>query len=137
MKNIYISIGLSVIALILGFSIAKKDNDSFHFARSGSVVVMIAATFAASDLKKKISSAPSFAIQQMSNDTNEYYERYRKAGLSDDQLKKILIDVKDETVSEIQDMVDRYLNRILRIELSLGLIGTFVWGFGDLIILKG
>jgi len=132
--KIFFAILLSIITLIIGYFIAKHYEDGTHFARSGSAVVIIAVIFAASDLKNRIKKAPGFAKKRLRDVTKEKIAQYKNSGLSTEQAEGIFQSAEEETLSDIQDMVDKYIDRILKVELSIALVGTFIWGFGDLFI---
>ena len=125
-KTEIFSILLSSIVLMIGAFLGYY-HDPLDFSRSGSVLVVIAVLFTAFGAKRKLGDLiiktvvkPLSVKMSVPLDPSDEEDR--------DLSEKI-----DKYFSKIRNEVERRLFRALIVEVVILVVGTFVWGFGDII----
>ena len=127
------AIACSAFSVLLGMVAAACLSDGDHLARSGSVLVVIALLLAASQLKTKVESAVGFVEQQLEGMGSGGGSVHIDNDASSEESRELWEKTKKEVLRDVSEKVDAIIKRILRVELWLALIGTLIWGFGDLL----
>lgn len=122
----------SVIAIIVGVLVSIFQNDWLWFGRSGSVITVIAIYFASCEFRKKIEKAP-FLADKIFDENQEQYIANLKHKIPDKNKEQILKMAKTQTMEEIEQISKKIYDRFLKVETGIFIIGTLIWGFGDLL----
>lgn len=127
-----IAIGTAIGIAIAGLAIAILTQEGHYFARSGALVSVIAIVLAATDLKKRLAAAPAFIEEQLVHARERWLDSTKAAGLDDAQAQAAIEHAARQLRADAQAEINRVTQRILMIELGLLIVGTLIWGFGDL-----
>ena len=126
------SIYASLVVAVTGYVISLFSCDDV-FPRFGSVLVCIGVLFSIKDLPNKIDvikSACQPEIDLMRN-TVESITKEHPSGI--EMKKQMELSIR-KMEAEMNRTIFSQRNRILRIEGSIIIIGTLIWGFGDLFV---
>ncbi|MGR6862854.1 hypothetical protein ACU5EH_25195 [Aliivibrio salmonicida] len=107
-------ISMTLIVIILGYSIAYFTKEPNTFARSGAVIVCVGIFFG-------FKNYPHIAEEFRS-----FVHKNPPSGFKEEVSNKVL--------SDIDQIIDRMKYRFLQIESAILIFGTLIWGFGDLLI---
>ena len=122
------SVGAALLG-ILGSYFAKNGEWS---ARSGAVISAVAVWFASKDLKSKLDAAPEFVANQLAKFKPEFMSLISGKKLGPEEAEKAFLELKSETHKDLNEAMDEYARRFVKTEMALFIIGTLIWGFGDL-----
>jgi hypothetical protein len=125
---------LSVLATLLGLGAAFAFSGSHFFARSGAVILVIAIVFGSLELRERLARAPAFVEEKLRNSRAELLKQGTESGLISAAAAAIVSQVETEVRNEVGAEVQKASKRVLRVEVSLLVAGTLIWGFGDLAI---
>jgi hypothetical protein len=133
-KQERIALSLSVLTILLGLWMAHAHHDGSYFARSGTILCIIAVIFAYLELRARLARVPAFIDEHLP----KYLATVIEAGLArgadrataEDAARKLESVVRSEVSAE----AEKARKRLLRFEAILLVVGTFIWGFGDLLV---
>lgn len=124
-KTEVFSILLSSAVLLAG-AFAGYFHEPMDFARSGSVLVVIAVFFTVFGAKPKLDNLLVTATVKHSTASLKY--DFDMANKEDKELSEKL----DNYIERIKNEVERRSFRALKVEAAILVVGTLIWGFGDL-----
>lgn len=123
---------------------SDSESDWITFARSGSLLVCIALVLAIIDhqswVKNAIPTSQKYRPETYSN-IEKAIEDTIKEEIKTFNLKKSENEIKYLTNLRYNEFLEKQKSekahetrsRFQRVELAIGLVGTLIWGFGDLI----
>lgn len=123
---------LSMLAALFGIMCSYWLNDWGHFARSGSIITVIAIIFASLDLRERLQKADSFVEQQLQIARPGIIQQARNNGLPQSGVDSSVEQFESDIRNEVRDAMDKASKRLLRVEIALFGIGTLIWGYGDI-----
>jgi hypothetical protein len=131
---------LAIFTLLCGVIISIQLTNWTHFARSGSVLVVLSLSLAAFgfgngfiDKMLTVLKPIALRIVNMQSENRPYLYGIND-GLTDKQRDQLVKKVTSERVNQIHMLMKNRLSKdIQKIEFTIAALGTFVWGFGDLI----
>ena len=125
-KTEILSILISGFVLFVG-AVSGYYHDPMDFARSGSALVVIAVLFTVFGVKRKLDDLLVTIIAKRFSVNSEHSLDVNNEEDKDlpEQLAKYCGKIKDE--------VSRRSLRALRVEAAILMVGTLIWGFGDLV----
>jgi hypothetical protein len=123
---------LSVALVLVGIKADIACPAAHWFVRSGALVTLVAIVFASLDLRKRLASAPTFVEEQLDCSRASIRQQGTANGLDDAECDELETRVVSEIRQEVQAEVTKANKRVLRVELILFIVGTVIWGFGDL-----
>lgn len=121
----------SIIVAVFGVLASIFLHDWQWFGRSGSVITVIAIYFASCEFRKKIEKAPSLANDIFDENKEQYLESV-KHKIPDENKEKVLKIAKTQAMEEIEHIAKNTYDRFLKVETGIFIVGTLIWGFGDL-----
>jgi len=125
-KPEWAALALSIIAVVGGVVLAFALHDGMSFSRSGAVVCIIAVFFAYQKIPDRlVKEVPGFLDEFL---PKEISEAIADRIATEEQVKRI----DAETRKAVGAKVDETIKRLLRLEASLLVAGTIIWGFGDI-----
>lgn len=122
----------SVIVALIGIFVSIFLDEWMCFGRSGSVITVIAIYFASCEFRKKIEKAPSLANEIFDENKEQYLEIFQHE-ISAENKEKILNLVKTQAIQEIEQISKDTYDKFLKVETVIFIVGTLIWGFGDLL----
>lgn len=125
-KTEILSILLSAAVLMIG-AISGYLHDPMDFARSGSILVVIAVLFTTFGVKRKLDNLLTSLIVKPLSVKLKYSLDVR------DEEDKELSEQIDKYFGKIKDEVERRFFKALIVEVIILVVGTLVWGFGDIV----
>ncbi|MHB1544269.1 MAG: hypothetical protein ACYCVU_06770 [Gammaproteobacteria bacterium] len=129
-----IAIGITLVILVLGY-VWGMATQPFNFARSGSLIIITGIIFAALDLAGRLTLVDKWVIARV--------EETGPAAIADPARKnrdKAYREIKRQEIAEdaitrrIQVATDKARMRLRFVEVSILILGTLIYGFGDLIV---
>jgi hypothetical protein len=121
----------SVAILVVGAVVSVHDNDWMWFARSGSLLVIVAALMHVFDAKSRVERAKNNGLALVEKFMDGLGER------RSDKIDGMLVPLRRSAQALHHRLsrydIERYSQTYKHYELLAALVGTFVWGFGDLI----
>ena len=139
----------TIAITIIGILLSLKNHDWTIFSRCGSLIVVVALFLVIIDYSKSASALFKIAEPRLVDNKNEKILNEIKTdvlkGLSENNLSKtqdevnfianIIYDYKMQNYKEqFPTRVGGYFKNSLQVnELLIGVFGTIVWGFGDLV----
>ena len=129
----------TMILLVVGYVISLGIGDPTVFARFGALIVCVGIIFSMKGLPEIMESArPSF--ESHADELREWAERkFAEEGLDTSERKEAIIKLEpllQEYLSGTSKTIDKVKQRLLRIEGTVVVIGTLVWGFGDCLVIE-
>ncbi|MBV8622883.1 MAG: hypothetical protein JO174_05290 [Herbaspirillum sp.] len=126
------AIALSVLAGVVGvaFSIALRDGT--WFSRAGAAITAAAVWFASRDLKAIFQATAVVIDQVIAQNKVAHFKEAETNGLDEEQNKEIWQIVERDSRAAFEEANRHMMSRVHKVELYLFIIGTFIWGFGDL-----
>lgn len=130
---IAIALAILVVGIAFEFFLGSCSN---AISRSGSVIVCISIFFGISD----------FSATSMLNRDNELLVLKSKLeGLDESEVENDIVFSEAEIVTKIRGstayLKDRAIKiynqkntRVAKVDVSVGIVGTLIWGFGDLVM---
>ncbi|SOY97237.1 membrane hypothetical protein [Cupriavidus taiwanensis] len=118
-----LSTALSAIGLIMSFHFGKGE----WFARSGSLITCVAVIFASLQLRSQLATIPSFLDSQLNTHRAEILSAFGDPTEAERHLRE----VSDAVRTEVAAAARTADKRLYWIELSLFVVGTLIWGYGD------
>ncbi|GGC79338.1 hypothetical protein [Marinobacter halophilus] len=134
------SIYATIVLLLVGYLIAAGICEPTMFARFGALAVCVGIIFSMKGLPEIIEAArPRFTdhAQEMRELADKMFV---DKGLDSEQRESAhskLEPLIEEYISGTGKTIDMVKRRLLRIEGTIVVIGTLVWGFGDYLVLEG
>lgn len=126
------SIILSGIILTIGFW-AGFYCSPLSFSRSGSLLVVIGILVAAFGIRAQFGSVLLevivLAISQRPDITKKLYEE----GRYHDEVEKAYAEAVKDLFGDAKSEIQKRMSKVLFVELVIVIVGTLVWGFGDLV----
>ncbi len=159
MKNIKIplslheklSIGLTTITIAVGYTISLFSTDDI-FSRSGAIIVCIGVYFGMKGLTQFIDPLMEVSdeVIDMGRDhqVGKMYEipyiRELKNKYGADAEEHPVIKARKKEINEIMNEAKEHIrqegaslkNRLIKIEGGTLILGTLIWGFGDLLVIS-
>jgi hypothetical protein len=118
---------LSIIAAGAGLFLAFALHDGMCFSRAGAIICVIAVFFAYQKIPDRLAKkVADFLAEHLSREKISAVVADRT--ITEEQAKQ----VEAETRNEVSVVVDETIKRLLRLEVSLLVVGTIIWGFGDI-----
>jgi len=127
-----IAVGTSIIIAVTGFTLGYIF-DGVYFSRSGSLIVVVGVIFGLLDLPSRLADIDSWVKKQASIHKQEILNKNKTDGVSEQQSEQAYDDVIDEMTTVIKSKAKKRRQKIVRIEGAILVVGTLIWGFGDLI----
>ena len=127
------AIGWSALTLLVGFSLSVHNCSFLWLARSGSVVTAVGIWFAGLGLRDRVETVPTFVEAQFEICLQEILAIAANGGISGEEAARAAERIKTEVQMELGSLARAASKRLLRVELSILIAGTLVWGFGDLV----
>lgn len=131
-KYEYRAIGLSVLAAAVGLLVAVMRQEGHWFGRSGAVVTVIAIVFASLKLSDRVAKAPAVVHKQLQKQSPDSKQMFISGGLNQADAEEAVQLLQTEVTNEVSKAVDDAIRRLLRVEVYILIVGTLLWGFGDL-----
>ncbi|MHB8423854.1 MAG: ABC transporter permease [Gammaproteobacteria bacterium] len=129
-----VAIGITLVILILGY-VWGMYTRPFNFSRSGSLIIVTGIIFAALDLTGRLTLVDEWVIARL--------ERVRPAVIparsmkgqekAHEKIKRREI-LEENITSGVKEATDKARVRLRFIEVTILVLGTLVYGFGDLIV---
>ncbi|GAB3366942.1 hypothetical protein GCM10027431_09730 [Lysobacter rhizosphaerae] len=126
------AISLSLFAACFGIACSIWFRNWEHFARSGSLVTVVAIAFASLDLRERIRKANSFVDEQLQIARGGLIKKGRHQGLDQIDVDLAVKRFESEMREEVRDAASKASKRILLVEVTLFVVGTLIWGYGDI-----
>jgi len=123
----------SLVAGISGIFLSFLLKDGTWFARSGALITAVAVWFASIDLPARLLlAAPDALAKPLAEQKADLLARKEEFKFTEQQIQQIFDQIERDSRA-ILDKANRALSqRFHYVELYLFLIGTLIWGFGDL-----
>jgi hypothetical protein len=135
-KSEKIAIFLSILILTTGLYLGVKY-EGHYFARSGSLVVSVAVIFIFYHLEHNLIHLVSQSRELWESSKSDVIEQsVSEDEVSQEQASATVNSVINQFHTLLEDGVEKAKRRAVRIEASLLILGTLVWGFGDLVNLS-
>lgn len=136
-KDEWRSIYVTILLLGTGYLVSLGIGDPTMFSRFGALVVCIGVIFSIKGLPEIIEAArPHF--ESHAEEMREWAQnKFIEEGLDPEQRKEAIAKLEpllEQYLSNTSKTIDRVKQRLLRIEGTVVVIGTLVWGFGDLLV---
>lgn len=126
------AIPLSVLAAAAGLALAFHFKAGHWFGRAGAIITAIAVIFAALELRERVGKATVLAAEEFQRSCSELLKQGEAASLNQSSAEAAVVQVEAEVRAEVAKAARQASRRLLRVEVFLLVIGTLVWGFGDL-----
>ncbi|HCE1808772.1 TPA: hypothetical protein NGS39_004458 [Vibrio parahaemolyticus] len=131
---------LTILICALGIYASFLWDDWIHFARAGAVIVVLSLALEASGYIDKYldkilaqigKASPEIVLKQVMKNKHMY-------GLtgseSKEQLAQIALKENSRRLTDIGNIAgNQFYKNLRKIEFTIATIGTFIWGFGDLL----
>jgi hypothetical protein len=102
------------------------------FARSGAMVTVVAIVFASLDIRERLKAVPGIFDNQLKKSRDFLRQLGRTNGLDNEECDEFENKFAVESRKDVQGGVNKASKRVFRVELILFIVGTIIWGFGDL-----
>jgi hypothetical protein len=126
------AINLSIFTAIIGLALSLHMKQGHWFGRSGAMITVIAIIFTSIELRNRVYKVISFSEKQLQIQRSEVIKQFTNAGLSGAEVEAKFQKIEEEIRKNISTEVDKVRRRLLRVEVILLVVGTLIWGFGDL-----
>lgn len=143
---LFSSVIISIAILGTGIWLSFASSDWTIFSRSGSLLVIVALIMALTDHSGWLRKIIKIGDNSLSEKAKEEFKRAFSKNIEEDLKRFEIVKSKNEidylTDVKVQDYLQNFPNRIgieirksiQKYELSIAIIGTLVWGFGDIIV---
>ena len=129
-----VAVGIALTILILGY-VWGMYTEPFNFARAGSLIVATGIIFAALDLSGRITLVDEWVVARLNRIRPTLLPAATKKGQEKAQEKIERREILEGNVtSGVKEATDHARGRLRVIEVTILILGTLVWGFGDLIV---
>jgi hypothetical protein len=139
LKSVYPMVGLErkiyaavLLLIVAGFSLSISFADWQYFERSGSLIIIVGILLALKDMTGKINIVEESVVGGMKNNLGMAEVKETKGLVSYAANEKLKEDITEQT-KNTKEMFKLFHHRLRRLEASILIIGTFIWGFGSLI----
>lgn len=122
----------SAITLVIGLAAAITLHEGHWFARSGSIVAIVSILFASLEIRKRLADAGGIVDAVLLKQRSETMRMCSEKNLDMETSLDLVERIDSEARAKIDEQIKSASKRVLRVELGLLLVGTFIWGFGDL-----
>jgi len=123
---------LSICTAITGFLVAVLWQEAHWFARSGAVVTVIGIIFASLKLSDRVAKAIELANSKIQEHRADFLQNLINRGMDQANAEKLFLKFEAEIRGEVATSVQEFNRRFLKVEISVLIAGTLLWGFGDL-----
>ena len=120
-----------VVALAMGVAASIWQSDWEHLARSGSTIVVVGIYVTWKDITGKIDFAKRFLLVTIEKEKSEL-ESVGGGLLTKARNQEFEVKL-DEMGEELAGLLETTRGRIRALEVGTIVLGTLVWGFGDLV----
>ncbi len=131
--SIYASLGL----LIGGYVLAVVICDPTMFARFGSLIVCVGVIFGIKGLPQLLDAVQPIYEEQIKQ-LRDGIESACKGHQFETDIRAAMAENVEPEIVKLEQKMSRTMfsvkNRLLRIEGAIVIIGTLIWGFGDLLV---
>lgn len=128
-RKIYAAVLLLIIA---GFSFSISLSDWQYFERSGALIIIVGILLALKDMTGRIIIIEESVVGRMKHNLRMAEVKEPKGLLSYATNEKLKEDLTEQT-KDTQEMFKLFKHRLLRLEATILIVGTFIWGFGSLV----
>jgi len=128
-RKIYAAVLLLIIA---GFSLSISLSDWQYFERSGALIIIVGILLALKDMTGRIIIIEESVVGRMKHNLRMAEVKEPKGLLSYATNEKLKEDLTEQT-KDTQEMFKLFKHRLLRLEATILIVGTFIWGFGSLV----
>lgn len=122
----------SLVAGISGIFLSFLLKDGAWFARSGALITAVAVWFASIDLRARLRAAPDALAKPLAEQKADLLARKEEFKFTEQQIQEIYDQIERNSRAILENANRALSQRFHYIELYLFLIGTLIWGFGDL-----
>jgi len=131
-----LAIVITLVILILGY-VWGMYSRPFNFARSGSLIIVTGIIFAALDLTDRLALVDEWVVATLERIRPTMISAWSKKGQekTNEKIKRREI-LEENFTSRIKEATDKARGRLRFIEVSILILGTLVYGFGDLIVVQ-
>jgi len=126
------AISLSIVAGLIGVALSIAVQDGTWFGRSGAIISIVAVWFASRELKSGLQSAAGVIEGVLEEQKAEFIKDAEKYRWTEEQTRKLWEKIERDSRAAFADANRSVMLRVHKVELYLFIIGTFIWGFGDL-----
>lgn len=95
-------------------------------------MTIVAIVFASLDLRGRLASVSGIVGKQLEDHRSAIIKLGKDRGLDDASCNELFGRVSSEINAESSDVVENTKRRLLIVELIIFIVGTLIWGFGDL-----
>jgi len=129
-----VAIGITLAILILGY-VWGMYTRPFNFTRSGALIIVTGIIFAALDLTDRLTLVEEWVVARLERIRPTIIPAWSKKGQEriDEKIKRRAI-LEENVTSRVKEATDKARARLRFIEVSILILGTLVYGFGDLIV---
>jgi hypothetical protein len=131
-KQEWIALFCCILIALLGLRIAWICHDGNWFARSGAILCIVAVIFAYLELRTRLAGVPGFVDAHLRKASETVVEKILAGGADRTTAETAARKFESDVMSEVTAEVEQTRKRLLRFEASLLVVGTLIWGFGDL-----
>ena len=124
----------TLLILIVGYVIAYITANSMTFARTGSVVVCMGIYFGMKNYPGLIERFREFYEPIIDAQFTEIENQLIKDGIPKEKINKFKVDALVKFEKKVNPQFIAMKERFFRFEASILCLGTFIWGFGDLLV---
>lgn len=137
-KKEWQSIFSASVLAVLGYILSIFLCDSELFARFGSVIVCVGIIFSLDGFSNSIDLMGEVADERMERVRSELYENIEFYPIGQ-ELKNMIKEKTETDVNEavinVRKIISKTKMRLLKVEATIVIIGTLIWGFGDYLVI--
>ena len=122
------SLLIAITGLIFGYMI-----DGIYFSRSGSLIVVVGIIYGLLDLPSRLANIDSWVENEAKKNKDKILEANKTEGISAAKSEQVFEEVVKDMTDEIKNRAKKARQRLVFIEGSILVIGTLIWGFGDIV----
>ncbi|WP_157639813.1 hypothetical protein [Lamprocystis purpurea] len=134
-------VALTCLLILLGVVVSLLLHDGLWLSRSGALIIVVSVLFGVHGLEGKIGSDIRYCNEILKAIEDDDFARRKDA--FGGSFKKNPDDIKDIFLHSFsqafagkreKDWGDRVVRNTVRIGAGIAIVGTLVWGFGDLLL---
>jgi len=127
-----LAIGASVVIGIGGLACGLYI-DGVYFSRSGALIVIVGIIYGLQELPSRLANIDSWARKEARKIRPTIVKNIRDQGADEETANDVYEKSVEVTIEEISKHANKLRKQLVFIESMILIIGTLIWGFGDLV----
>ena len=127
-----LAIGVSSIIGLVGLACGLYIEGS-NFSRSGALIVIVGIIYGLQELPSRLANIDSWAREEAKKIKPTIIKNIQEQGADEGTAQTVYEKAVDITIEEINTHAKKMRKQLVRIGTMILIIGTLIWGFGDLV----